>query len=71
MDELNQNIDSLEVKAEDEREFAPVPPEVEPNDDDPQLDNFIDSLSPEDRETIEVKPRGGKTKILVIISYLK
>jgi len=51
LDDLNSNIDALETKQEDAREMVPEPPAVKTPDADTA--NFINSLSPEDKEALE------------------
>ena len=53
LDELNQNIDSLEAQRDEKRIFAPTPEPVDPSD--AELTDFISHLSPEDHAIVEVQ----------------
>ena len=53
LDELNQNINTLEARQEEgKREMVPVPDEVDSPDSDTA--SFINGLSPEDKEALMV-----------------
>ena len=56
LDDLNKNIDNLESKAS--REFAPTPPPADPKDG--ELQKFVENLSPEDEELMEVSVKQNK-----------